>query len=144
MISMLIGLGIALGFLVAYTGVGILIARRRAVSVYRRTYANNRRAYKYTSDEKIVEYADRETHSELFNVALFWPFWLIGMAFTGLGNAGSNLLMGPVYERQYRAEKLRADAARWEEVAASATGERREMAEELVRILREQAKEVEL
>lgn len=146
MINALVGIGFVLAFFGVYATIGILYARRQSVRIYQHAYDRNRRMWTYTSEEKIREYAHRETRSDVSMKAWFWPLEMIGQFFEGLSNGGTNLLMGPVYERQYRAEKLRRDAKTWGEVAEhpSSTAQEREMAKELERLLLAQAEEVDL
>lgn len=146
MTNVLIGVGFMLGFFAVYFTIGVLFARSQAVRIYQRTYDRNRRMWTYTSEEKIREYAHREARSDLAIKVWFWPMEMLGALFSALGNGGTNLVMGPVYERQHRAEKLRRDAKTWGEVAEhpSSTAQEREMAKELERLLTQQAEEVDL
>lgn len=145
MTELLIALGIMLGAATIYATIGILFARSQATNVFRNRYAWHRSMWKYTDEEKIVDYAERDTRSDLAIKAWFWPLEMLGAFFVGLGNGGRNLLMNPVYDRLHRAEKLRREAKTWAEVAEhpDTTASERRMAEELSNVLREQAEEVD-
>lgn len=140
MIEFLIAMGIILGMAALYATIGIVYARRRAVAVYQRYYAEKRSMFRYTPDADIARAAAQWTRDDLVMKAWFWPLEMLQELFAG----GSSLLMKPVVERQRRAAALVRDAETWERVAEQEVDdEKRAMAEELARILREQAKEVE-
>lgn len=141
MSDLLIVLGLVLAWLAVYFTIGVLYARSQSVKVYQREWARHRRMYGYTPDEKIDEYAHRETRATLRMKAWFWPMEMLGQLFSGLGNFGTNLLMDPVYQRQYKAEQLRRDAKTWLEVTKhpGSTPAEKKMAAELAKVLSEAA-----
>jgi hypothetical protein len=141
MVNAVLGIGFVLACLAAYFTIGVLYARSQAVKIYREQWAWHRKMWAYTPDEKIGEYAERETRAALRIKATFWPLEMLSQFFAGLSNGGNNLLMNPVYERRYKAEQLRRDAKTWEDVTQhpGSTPAEEKMAAELAKVLSEAA-----
>ena len=145
MIEILITIGLILGFLASYALTGVAFARRYAVAIYREKLDENRKNYPSTPEEMFTGWAASSARQELVDLALFWPFHVVKVLVEKLLGGGGDLLMGPVNKQRARAEKLAADAKYWADVAAEEISpEKKSMAEELARVLREQAKEAEL
>jgi hypothetical protein len=123
---------ITLVLLVGYLAVGAVIARCAAVSTARHYHHE----FKHEPSR-----AEKETCGALTLAVVAWPFIGIGLIFFGI----RQFVYAPVTKRQAHAEKLQADAKYWDGVAREEIdGEKKAMAEELARSLREQAKGVGL
>lgn len=114
--------------LVVYLLVGAVIARLASVRLHR----DNLRRHGGS-----VRRAECDTRLQLFLLALGWPAALLVLPVLGI----RSFIYAPVARRQRHAEELRADAKYWDGVAREEIdGEKKAMAEELARSLREQAK----
>jgi hypothetical protein len=136
MIDVLVLVGAVLGYFL----LGALYARCHVARIYKRAVEKNT----HWSVKEYREYWIRqEMQGALVPRALFWP---IAMVVDLCAGPGARWFMRPVTERQEHAAKLRADAETWDEAAKhpSATADEKIMAEELAKLLREQAKGVEL
>jgi hypothetical protein len=128
---------IVAGSILGYLAIGLAAARTQAVRIYRWRWDSNVRSY---SESIAKEYAPFEAKFTLLGIAAAWPLALVVLA--GLGVVG--LAFAPVTERKARAEQLRADAEIWRETARTETDpQKKDMAKELARVLREQAEEVD-
>lgn len=129
---------IALAYPVGYLFVGLLIARALSVRVYRWRWDRNVKAYgEYTARAD----AGWESKLVLLTLAVFWPLG----AFALLGIGAARFVNAPVQSRRDKAEQLRADADFWElEARREDDSEKRRMARELAKSLREQAKGVDV
>lgn len=129
---------IALSYPVGYLVVGLLLARAMSVRIYRWRWDRNVKAYgEYTAR------ADAGWESKLVLLALtvFWPLGAV----VALGIGASRFVMAPVQHRRDKAEQLRKDAEYWElEARNENDSEKRRMARELSKSLREQAKGVDV
>lgn len=144
MIDFLIGLGGAVLVVWLYLLVGFWHARRQAVRSYSQQLVEQRRRYASLPEHRIEELALQQVGYGTASRVIGWPFEMLAGLGTGLGNLGRNVVMAPVYERQRRAEKLRADIRHWQSVVDDEVNdEKKAMAEELVRVLTEQLKEAD-
>lgn len=124
---------IVLASILGYLIVGTTYARSQSVRLYRKAKA---------------EWHYEQLTRESLHVMLAWrvAFWPYAMVFDLFAGPLRTWMTSPLTERKEHAEKLRADAKTWDEVAHSrvATAAEREMARQLVKLLREQAEEVDL
>lgn len=128
------------GIVLGYWLLGAVYARTQVARIYKKVVAEN----KHWSSPSYRDYWIKQGMlGGLVPRVCFWP---IAMIVDLLAGPGARWFMRPVTERQERAEKLRADAKTWDEVVThpSSTEQEREMARELAKMLRDQAKEAEL
>jgi hypothetical protein len=134
MINTLIAIGIPLGYVL----LGALLARTQAVRIFRWRWDRNVREYNETAAKL---YAPTEARVALTFMAVFWPFGLVALFVVGL----SSFVIAPVNNRKERAEQLRKGADYWAAEARSGDDpEKRRMARELAKSLREQAEELKI
>lgn len=134
---------IILGVVLAYLAIGVLYARSKAIEVYREKRKSNERVF---SMEEYIEYwTVLETRERLLILTACWALEIPVMALKKAFDRTGGLLLGPVTAQRRRATKLAEDAAYWRKVAEEEVDlEKKSMAEELARVLREQAKEAAL
>ena len=131
----------AVGGLVVYLTLGVVLARRRAVRIYHKHLADQRRRYSGSEDRFVINNAEYWARDELRIFVCIWPVIVVREFITGR-LAGRDLLLGPVIARREQAAKLRAEAKGWDEYPAKTSVEE-EMARGLAQMLREKAKELE-
>lgn len=118
--------------LVAYFVIGVVAARIAAVPVAKHFHSE----FSHHPSR-----AEDETRNLLLIIAVAWPLGLVAVAVYGL----RAFVYAPVTKRQDHVEKLRADAKYWDGVARDEVDdEKKAMAKELAKSLREQAKEIGL
>lgn len=128
MITFLTVLGIVLG----YFAVGAVYARSQSV-----------RLYKVAKENWRYEDMTRETLGWMIAWRIpFWPWAIVQDAIRG---PLRRWFMSPIDDRKERAEQLRKDAEHWrDEARYEVDGEKKAAYEELARVLRERAREVDL
>lgn len=124
---------VVLGSVAAYLVVGAFYARSRAVAVHRK-------ASRVWSSEAVVR--ESVTAMLVWRV-LAWPYAVV---FDAVAGGVAAWVRAPVDGRKLEAAQLRADADAWagRMWARDASASERDMAEELARILRERAAEVDV
>lgn len=134
------GFLLVLASIVGYLTVGALYARSQAVAQYERLRAKHRRTTQFK--DLVDEWTQRDIIPVLGARVAFWPFLI---PFDAVRGPLRQWLTRPLDERRAEAEQLRKDADVWASQARSEHDtDKRIMAEELARMLREQAKEVDL
>lgn len=129
---------IVIGYVVGYLSAGLVVARALSVRIYRWRWDYNVRVY-----SEYIARTDAANEAKLFLtfIALLWPLGLVAL----LGLGAMWFVMAPVSERKERATQLRKDADYWAEIAREEIDdEKKSMAEELAKSLREQAEGVDL
>lgn len=123
---------LVVGVIAAYLLIGVFYARSQAVRVYQRALAEWR-------------YEDIAREGVRFSLAWRVALWPWAVVFDGVRGLFGGWFMSPIDDRRAKAEQLRKDADAWASQARSEHDpDKRTMAEELARMLREQAEEVDL
>lgn len=121
---------VVFGSIIGYLAIGALYARAQAANIYERHTA----AWSGGVERPILAGAF------LLHI-LFWPVVMPG---TALAPFVGGWFLRPVTDRKERAAQLRADARAWDEKRLTGTPAEREMAQELAKMCRERAREIDL
>jgi hypothetical protein len=123
---------VVLGCIVGYVLVGAVYARSQAVPAYKRA----RKGWGY----------DEDTRRESVTVQLLWRTiaWPYALIFDAIRGTVRAWYFHDIDDRKQRAEQLREDARSWDRKRHTGTPAERAMAEELARICRERADELDL
>lgn len=133
----LIVIGSILAVIGAYLAIGVAKARSHSVDLYRKAKTAAHKEWGLIS-EYAEKYTNRGYRAAMFRWVFWWPYIPIIAWF-------HRLFTGPIDNARADAQEARESAKTWDEVARTAKEPReREMARELAKMLRDQAKAMDL
>lgn len=136
MIEFLLWLVGIVAVVASYFAVGICRARAHSVELYRAAKAKASREWSIA--RHVEEYAVKYHRAEVTKWVWWWPYMPVIAWFQSAYTA-------PLEKARAAAAEARASAKTWDEVARTATTDReRDMAWELAKMLRDQAKSLDL